>query len=94
MSRPYEIGDTSQHWQAVVRQYMDGKDLSFEELGQRIGLSRVTVARLLALPRNTTYRRKRWRAPLLNNALRALDMPPALVRKVNILAAREDGYLV
>lgn len=55
MSRPYEIGDTSQHWQAVVRQYMDGKDLSFEELGRCVGLSRVTVdVQAQALARSAT----------------------------------------
>lgn len=50
------------------------------------------MQRLLALPGQGRYSRKRWRAPAINNMLRRLEIPKALASRINVLAAREEGY--
>lgn len=93
MPRPLEIRDIHNEWQSIIRQWMDGQNITATRAAELAGVSRTTVQRLLALPdKGTTYGRKRWKASFLNYFLRSLKMPANMQVRVNILAALEEGY--
>lgn len=87
-------GDPNTSWQALLRLYFVGKNITVKEIQLRCGISRSTVQRLIALPGQGIYSRKRWRAKALNNMLCIMEVPPDVIKRVNLLAAREEGYLV
>lgn len=93
MGRPLEIGDMREQWQSCIRYWMDSQNLTATVAAEITRVSRTTVQRLIALPgHGTHYPRKRWRAKFLNEFMRRLQMPEKLRKRVNYLAAREEGY--
>lgn len=95
MPRPLEIRDTKNEWQSILRQWMDGKNISIERAAEMATTSVPTVKRLLALPgKGTTYGRKRWKAGFLNFYMERLNVPADMRQRVNQLAAKEEGYNV
>lgn len=92
MRKMDHCGNDPACWQALLRVYLVGKDMRMVDVAARLGVSRATMQRLLALPGQGRYSRKRWRAPAINNMLRRLDVPKPLAAQINVLAAREEGY--
>lgn len=93
MARPLEIQDTKNEWQSILRFWMVGKDISVDIAAALATVSPQTVKRLLALPgRGTVYGRKRWKASFLNHFMRRIGLPADMRQRVNLLAAREEGY--
>lgn len=92
MARHLEIGDTHTEWQSCIRYWMDSKNLTVTIAAKMARVSRTTVQRLIALPERGTYSRKRWRAKFLNEFMRRICMPENLRKRVNHLAAIEEGY--
>jgi hypothetical protein len=90
VARPLEIGDTGKSWQSCIRLWMDGQNMTADHAASIARVSRATVQRLIALHGN--YGRKRWRAKFLNEFMRKLKIPADLRRRVNYLAAIEEGY--
>lgn len=93
MARHLEIGDPDKEWQSCLRLWMDSQNLTADHAASLARVSRATVQRLISLPgRGTMYGRKRWRAKFLNEFMRRLNMPEKLRKRVNFLAAVEEGY--
>lgn len=92
MARPLEIGNMHTEWQSCIRFWMDSQNLTATTAAQMARVSRATVQRLIVLPGHGTYARKKWRAKFLNEFMRKIGMPERLRKRVNYLAATEEGY--